>query len=275
LTDDVMQSARKKISDQFEEIYSRNNVPLSPDAVRRLAGLESSLAKRLTRDEAQVLRNQLDDILQEAGDSGAITGQKYQALRSQIMKAEGGDRIGSAVKTLRQAFDDIAAEAVGPQDAAALKVIRGQWANLRTAENLLKQVPGAGGDIKPSAVWPAIRKGSTKEMRSLGRVGQVLLKDPIPDSGTAGRLLSMGTLAGGSVGGLPTVASLAGLIGTGATVGRIANSKGLANFMLRDGAGQTRQLIAPQLNKLGLPAATLASPNVQRKNRNKNTNKRP
>jgi len=255
LTDDVIQSARQKIGAEFNAIYARNDVPIDPNTVRRLVALENSLSRRLTTDESKVLGAQLDDILQEAAGTGAMTGQKYQALRTQIMKAESPDRIGSAVKELRRELDDIAAQAVGPQDAAMLKKIRGQWANLKTTEGMLKQVAGAGGDVKPSAIWPAIRKGSTKEMRDLGRLGQVLLKDPIPDSGTAGRNLLVGLMTGGGVaGGAGAIAPMVGGTLAGATVGRIANSNKLAEFMLRSNAGATRKIAGKAVNRLAIPA---------------------
>lgn len=239
LTDEVMSNARRARSSEFEAIYNRNNVNMTPDDLRGLSKIESEASRRLTQDQAQIVKNQLDDILAEMDHSGVITGQKYQSLRTQIMKAEGGDKVGEAVKALRKEFDNIAARSVGPQDAQALARLRGQWANFRTVENLLRQVGGASGDVKPSAVWPAIRNGSTKEMRNLGRVGQVLLKDPIPDSGTAGRLMSANAynplawpfMAGNAV--------------TGATLGRAANSQWMAKLLASGRAPDAAPLLAP------------------------------
>jgi hypothetical protein len=242
LSDEVMQGARRNLSSKFEDVYNRNDIPLGEGPLRKLVAVENAAAKRLTKDEAQVVRNQMDDILGELNESGVLTGQKYHAIRSQIMKAEGGDKVGTAVKDLRKALDDIAADAVGADDAATLKTIRGQWANYRTTENLLKQVAGAGGDVKPSAVWPAIRKGSTKEMRELGRIGQVLLKDPIPDSGTMGRVLTGGFMAGG---GMP-LGGPVGALGTlalGIPAGRALNSSAFGNYLV-NGGGKSLQGLA-------------------------------
>lgn len=233
LTDEVMAAARKRISDGYEQLYARNDVPINPDAVRQLVAVETAAGKRLTKDQAEVVGKQLDMILGEVADSGAITGKKYQALRTQIMKAEGPDALGSAVKELRQALDDIAGRAVGPEDAAALRQLRGEWANLKSVQGLLKQVAGASDDVRPSAVWPAIRSGSTKEMRDLARIGQTLLKNPIPDSGTPGRNIAYGLLGlSGGVGGVP---SALGLLGTGAVAGRALNSNLLAQIAAKPG----------------------------------------
>src|SRR3546814_15589204 len=92
-----------------------------------------------------------------------------------------------AVRELRQTLDDIAADAVGPTDAAALKALRSKWANFRTAEAAMKQNAGAGRDVRLGALWPLIRPGSTKELRELPRMGQTVLKVPISATGTAPR----------------------------------------------------------------------------------------
>lgn len=239
LTDDVMQQARQRLSRQFESIYNRNAVPITERGARKLAEVEREASRRLTNDEAQVLRNQLDDILGNA-DDGVLTGQKYQAVRTALRKAEGNDKLGLAVRELRQALDDIAADAVGPTDSAALKALRSQWANFRTVESALKQVSGAGGDVRLASLWPLIRKGSTKEMRDLARMGQVLLKNPIADSGTAQRTFAYNLLmGGGSIANPALIPLIAKAAIGGATVGRAANSNTLARLLARPNRGKT------------------------------------
>lgn len=255
LTDDVMRSSRRGLSQRFEDIYNRNDVPLSQTDIGALASLNNAASRRLTRDEAEVVANQFDDILAELNQAGALTGQKYQALRTQIMKAEGPDKVGQAVASLRKELDNIAARAVGPDDSAALRELRSQWANLRTVEGVLKQVAGAGGDVRPSALWPAIRNGSTQEMRELARLGQTVMKNPVPDSGTAGRTIAANLLGlgGATAGGLP---GLVGLLAGGATVGRALNSNTLARLASSTNPGSGLNLLA----RLAPPAALAATP---------------
>lgn len=237
LTDDVMQRARQDLSREFEAIYNRNSVPIGANGARKLAAVENEAARRLTKDEAQVLRNQLDDILANA-DDGVLTGQKYQAVRTALRKAEGNDKLGMAVRELRQTLDDIAADAVGPQDSAGLKALRSKWANFRTAEAAMKQNSGAGGDVRLGALWPLIRKGSTKEMRELARMGQTVLKDPISDSGTAQRTLLYNLVMGtGSIANPALIPLIAKAAAGGATIGRAANSNALAKLLTRESRG--------------------------------------
>lgn len=265
LTDDVMRQARGRIGQVFEDVYSRNDVPLTAAAMRKFAAIESDATKRLTEAEAQVVRNQLDAIIDNA-DNGVLTGQKYQAVRTMLQRAEGNDKLGSAVKELRKALDEHAAATIGPQDAAALAKSRGQWANLRTVEEALKQVGGAAGNVRPASLWPLIRNGSTKEMRELAKIGQNVLKDGLGDSGTAQRQFYTNLLTGGT--GLSTAAAagalplfLQGAAG-GALLGRALNSntasrllqQGNPTSLLAGGAQRTLPrglpLAAPQVNSL-------------------------
>ena len=241
LSDDVMKAARQKLSQQFDEIYSRNDVAITPDTVRRLAEVERRAFQDMVPEQAGVIRNQINKILAEAGD-GTITGRKYQALRTALQKAEKGDaNIGRVVKEVRSELDDAAAQSIRPQDAATLTKIRSGWANLRTTEDALGQVSGASGNLRPAALWPLIRKGSTKEMRELAKIGQNVLKEGMADSGSAQRIMYQGLLTGGAgAGGLMTgglagaTSALTGLgqvAAGGALFGRALNSKAAANLL--------------------------------------------
>lgn len=268
LSDDVVKGARKRLSSQFEDIYNRNDVAVGEAGLRRLVGVETDVGKRLTSQEREIVRNQMDSILDELNDFGALTGQKYQALRTQIMKAEGPDKVGAAVGELRKTLDDIAATAVGPEDSALLRTLRGQWANLRTTENLLKQVAGAGGDIKPAAIWPAIRKGSTPEMRELGRLGQTILKDSIPDSGTPGRAIATTLMAGGGLtGGPAALPGLAALLLGGAAAGRALNSPMAARLLGQQPVASGMRALARTAPAAGVAATPVVAEERRRRNR--------
>lgn len=276
LTDDVMRSARKKIGGVFEDVYSRNDVPLTPEALRKLVAVENEWAGRLTADEASVVRRQLDKILENA-DEGLLTGQKYQAVRSLLQKAEGTDKVGSAVKELRKTLDNVAAEAVGPDDAAALAKSRGQWANMRVIEDALKQMGeagkgGAAGNVRPSALWPLIRKGSTKEMRELAKIGQNVLRDGLPDSGTSQRQFWTAMLSGTGAAQLGLLPAFAKAGVGGILAGRALNSN-VASKLLQQGrptsglAALAQQTLpralpsaAPRLSELAIAGGRVATP---------------
>jgi hypothetical protein len=234
LTDDVMLAAKQGIGNVYDNVFSRNSVALNGSDLARLSAIESSAMRNMTADKAQVVRNQLDSIVENFAN-GSVTGPKYQSLRGELAGVTGDGAIEAAVKAMRRVVDDAAFRSVGNADAALLKQANSQWANLRTVQDALKQVAGASGDIRPSALWPMVRNGSTQEMRDLARLGQTVLKDPIPNSGTAERTVinNLLGLGGGaylaSNDQLPVWARLAG---AGLLAGRVANSPAAANALL-------------------------------------------
>lgn len=234
LTDDVMVAARNGISNVYNNVFSRNSVALNHADLARLASIESSALRNMTADRGQVVRNQLDRIVENFAN-GPITGKRYQDLRGELALVKGDGAIEPAVKALRKVIDDAAFRSVGTQDAALLRTANSQWANMRTAEDALRQVSGAGGNIRPASLWPMVRNGSTQEMRELAKVGQNVLKDPIPNSGTAERtqINSLLGLGGGayvaSNENLPVWARLAG---AGLVAGRAMNSPMVANALV-------------------------------------------
>lgn len=241
LTDEVMKSARKARSAEFEDIYSRNNVTMTEFPLRRMAEIEREATENLVEADAKVVRNQLDKVLRELPEDGVLTGKKYQALRTALQGAEDGGKIGKYVKQIRATLDETAALSVGPEDAARLAKNRGQWANMRTTEEALKQVSGAAGNVRPASLWPLIRKGSTKEMRQLAKVGQNVLKDVVNDSGTAQRSMYQSLLSGsgtagaaGTAYGLGMLAPFAKVAAVGMGAGRVLNSN-MASKLLEQG----------------------------------------
>jgi hypothetical protein len=263
LTDDVVSAAKKKLGAGYDAIFGRNHISLDKQAVADLFKLHQSVGNDLEASQAAVARKQIEKILDNAGQAGAMPGKVYQNLRGQLRDGFGKESpLGRKVMEARKILDDAASRSLGPSDAAALKVLNGQYANLGTVRDALKQVAGAGGNVKPAALWNLVKNGSTKEMRELAKIGQVLLKDPIPDSGTAGRLLATGGAGmAGMAGGLAAVSPLAKLLLLGATVGRAANSKAAANYLASGNkpiSGLARLLRpAPLL----LPAAAQAEEN--------------
>jgi hypothetical protein len=235
LSDDVMGAAKRRIGGEFDGIYTRNKVQLDDAALGKLAQVEAAASRNLPPNEAQIVKNQIDDLL-SMGDNGVMPGDAYQAFRTdRLLPMEGGQKsfLANSIREIRKTLDDAANRSVGPKDAAALKNARGQYRNLKTAEKALKQVEGAKGNVRPASLWAVVNgaKGSSAEMRELAKIGQ-MIKDPIPDSGTAGRLLTYGGLAGaGGVGGAASLSPLLQLIALGATAGRAMNSQAATKYI--------------------------------------------
>src|SRR3546814_17650806 len=117
-----MQRARQELSREFETIYNRNAVPIGANGSRKLVEVEHQAARRLTKDEAEVLRNQLDDMLASA-DDGVLTGEEYQAVRTALRKADGHETLDRAVRGRGQTGDDLCAAAGGPKGQEPRKAV--------------------------------------------------------------------------------------------------------------------------------------------------------
>lgn len=250
LSDDVMKAARERLSREYGDIYKGKHIAVSDDAARRMAGIVNEASGNLTDDEAAVVAKQFDKIIRKS-DGVSLTGEQYQSLRTSLSDAIDGSNKGRYIKQLRNVLDEMAGLGMNPRDAARLNTARGQWANMRSLEDALKNAPEGllKGHVSPGQLKAAVRNGSTAELRDLARVGQ-LLKDPIPDSGTAGRQLMLGLLGGaGAFGGLPAFGGLAKLGLAGATAGRAFNSPAAANLLL---GGQ--RLAPPVTNALARTA---------------------
>lgn len=240
LGDDVIGAARERLGRVFEEVYGRNSVRLDDAALEKLAEIEKLASRNLPANEAAVIRNQIEDILASSAD-GTLPGRLYQSFRTdRLMPLESGARTfqSGLVRQIRKALDDAAARSLSPEDAKALAMANRQWRNLKTADKALSQVEGAKGNVRPGALWPIVnqKRGATPEMRELAKVGR-LLNDPIPDSGTAARMLTYGALGGGGAALGATDNQALQQIGAalllGSTAGRALNSKAAANYLAR------------------------------------------
>lgn len=260
ITDDVLGAARQRLGQVYDNVFARNEVTLTPADIRRMASIESAAMRDLTADNAQVVRNQLQRILDDF-QSGAVDGRKYQDLRGALAGLVDGSSTGKAIRALREALDDAAFRSVGREDAALLREANSMWANMRTAQDVLKQVSGASGDVRPASLWPAVRKGSTQEMRDLARMGQTVLKDPIPNSGTPERQMIMNLLGLGGAGYVAAsdqMNPLLRLAATGILAGRVANSPGAARLLGQGAPANALAGLARPAPRL-LPAAANAN----------------
>ena len=238
--DDVWLANRAKaFGDAYDQIWSRNDVTISPQAAARMQQVVKDAYRDLGTDGGKVVENQFNRILDDvarANQGGTISGRNYQTLASDLASVQPGTSVGNFVSRLRKELVGAADESVNPADMALKRQTDQQYNNFMTLKKLLKRPDGAKADISPFALWSAVNaRGpkATQEFRDLAKVGQNMLKDPIPDSGSIGRLVSAGFLGGGGslAGG---VLPAAGMIAGGATVGRALNSPAIGRLVSRN-----------------------------------------
>lgn len=233
LTDDVMDTAARRQSQAYDALFARNTVKLNPIVIGDLKTVAHAARSDLPPDKAQVVINQIEKFVNGANARGEIPGRLYQNLRLGLKPLESHPEHGHLVKQVRKAMEQAADDSFGGADAKILKETNARYANRKIVEKALKQVTGAGGDVRPAALWPLANQkfGSTPEMRELARAGQLVMKDGIPDSGTSqreliNRLLGLGPAGTAAVlGGVPLALKA---MGAGAVVGRALNSQAAA-----------------------------------------------
>ena len=218
LTPAVMAPAKATLSQGFEDVATRNL--LSPDQtfVRQIADLTNKARREYTPDMARILNNKVDDVLALIdSQTGQIPGKAYRRMDTELGKLMkgGGDKaelIGQLRGVLRDAMD----RSISPDDRAAWRMLRRQWANMKTVEPLVAK--NAEGNVSPRELLNkvATRDKSTAylgggDLGELGRIGKLFVAEPIPDSGTAQRSMWQRMLMGG----MPDVAA-GSLVGAGA-----------------------------------------------------------
>lgn len=224
LTPAVMSAAKSANSTGYNDLFARNSVQLDPNTSQRLGALWQQAKQDLTPDQANIVQNQILKYVQAAQDNnGVIPGRLYQNVRAEVQRVEGQNAPAKyLVGQVRKTMQDAANNSFGGQDAAALKALNQQYSNIKILDKALGQAQGANYTVNPANLWRLVntKYGSSPEMYDLAQMGQAALKDPIPDSGTAGRLLSYGSLLGGAA--APHAVAVPALMG--ATVGRALNS---------------------------------------------------
>lgn len=264
LTDEVMREAGRKFNEGYGALYAGRKIQLDSQAMNDLFEMHRAAGDVLEADQAAVVRKQIENIIKNADEGGFMPGEVYQNLRSKIRERFGnGSSLGNEVMAARKVLDKAASRSLGPEDAAKLDRLNGGYANYKTAQDALKQVEGSKGNIKPSSLWNLIKQGSTQEMRELAKIGQSVLKDPIPDSGTAPRELVYRALAlgGGGAGAASALGMLvpaAKVAAAGMLGGRFLNSK-LAERMLGHGRPSAALAKAAKPANKGLPALFAAN----------------
>lgn len=274
VTQDVYAGAKRRIGNEFERLSSQNSLRMDDNLLARLAGVQDEVQRFGAADSSSAVRNALEELLSKVDDAGNIPGKAYQSFDSKLGKLTkaGGEKalyLGQVREAVRGAMDD----SISAADKEAWQTARGQYRNLKTIRDLVAK-EGADGNISPALLAGRINSsnagkesmamGGGGELGDLARIGRQFVRDPIPDSGTAGRLAAIGALGtGGYALGVDPQAMLLAAAG-GATGGRaltaLLNSPAGRNYMLKGSpyANKLAQLVQP-LPYVAAPMALEAS----------------
>jgi hypothetical protein len=211
-TPDVLESARRGLSDEFNRIAGQTTVKLDNDFLNALSKVDGKQASMVPSLRSAKVGSLVDDFLDLMGN-GQIEGRAYQDMRSALSKqskdafGSGNSSLGQALKDIRGALDDAAGRSIPQAEKEAWQSVRQKWGNLKVLEKVVGRASAgaAEGDISPAALWSAVKQANPKqfvygssELGDLARVGQSFLKQ-MPSSGTSERMLAQQVLTGGAL----------------------------------------------------------------------------
>ena len=267
-TPDVIDRALTRMGNEFDRLAANNSAQVDQPFVQDLMRVAQDYGALVPNSQqAPVVGGLLQDVMQRAR-TGQIDGQFYQAARSRIDRmarnARADPQLQDALSGIRTALDDVMERSLSGPDAAAWREVRQQYRNMIP----IRQASiGAGesaaeGLLSPAALYNAVkqqnRNGAARgqgDLTELARAG-VGVMTPLPNSGTAPRMMAQGMLTGlapaligGGVGGASsgdTSGALAGaLVGAGlsrAALSRVGQTY-LANQGLAGPGGANRRLL--------------------------------
>jgi hypothetical protein len=280
-TQDVVDQAFAQNGGTIGAIASATpRVTLDPDFQRDLGAAVRDYHRMVSRSQrAPVVNEYFNDFRTLINQGGVITGERYQALRSNLAKLERANRgdfhLRDAITGMRNALDDAFERAVPPDAAATMREARGNYRQLML---MLDAITAAGeeaasGLIKPNHMRTALKQASKMDYargrgeldRLVHAANEVLL--PLPNSGTAQRLQALSlpaTVIGGLTGGIASGDATTG-VGAGLASGILTAvgpgmvGRGLTHPRVQDyikhnlvrgqpGAARLRGLLSPRRN---------------------------
>jgi hypothetical protein len=196
-TPEVLNAAKQKIGQTFEQLSARNAVGLDDEFVTALAKIDSSR----TAFSSPKISDTIDKAL-ELASKGNITGSEYQKVRSSLGKAASSAfssdaELGQALKGIRNALDDAATRSISEADRKVWTEARKQWQALKVLEKAAAptSADAVAGNVSPAKLANALNtidKGfkygtGQQELGDIARIGKAFVAEQIPNSGTAQR----------------------------------------------------------------------------------------
>ena len=274
---DAIKDAGDKVSKYYDDQLAKiDHVKFDDEFfanVEQLKQMASGMNEQSARQFNRILQNSIGPRMSEAG---AMLPETYKRVQSELTAAasEVSDKqLSTALKQAGQLLKDQMYRS-NPEVAVGLKNADTAFAMLVRAEDAAKRAVNSDGVFTPAQLNAAIKsadKSSRKRAVARGdallqedaRIGQSILANTEPDSGTMGRL-AMGSslLSGGGVAGLMAgTASAPALAATGAGIGalRAMYSQPVQNALVN--AVSKRGALAPEVAKqLGVATNYLIAP---------------
>lgn len=248
----AMAANKSRLGDSYRQIFEGERIPAA-DFAPRLQLVKEEAERILPGDVAKGVKSQIDDLFAKVGDDGFVDGLQYQKWRSNL-KGSGDSK--HYVKLAKEAVDDAAFGALGPEKTAKFAQTNLEYKNMKTIQPLAEK--SVTGNVPAGMLLERVRSANPNmaytgagDMGELGKIGKAFIKDQVPDSGTAQRAMAQALITGGSSigafgasGGDPQMAMQAGMMTLGGTVGlpklvqALLNKPGMVKYLTEGGIKQ-------------------------------------
>lgn len=219
----TMKGAKDRIGGEYQRIFAGEKIDAQAFAPR-LGLVKAEAVRALPEDKARVVANKIDDLFAKV-ENGSIDGIQYQKWRSALNSSDGDTK--HYLKLAKNAVDDAASVSLSPGKMDDFLKANIQYKNLKTVQPLAEK--SVTGYASPALLLERVRAANPDmafsgggDLGKLAKVGKAFVKEQVPNSGTAQRMMAQTLLTGGVGGGTlamtgdPTQALQAGL-GTAAS----------------------------------------------------------
>lgn len=262
----ILSDAADDFNKKFSSIIGKTTVNIDTAALDDLGKIEQEASKRYGADGRKLVGSYIDDVL---SSGGKIDGQTYQNTRSQLgkmAKAKGASDpfMAGLLKNIQSTLDDAALRSLPSAEQQQWQEVRQQYGAFKTIQKAMNSTSGqaAIGNISPAALASAAKTGNPNyargagELNDLARIGGRFVRDNVPNTGTAQRLMTYGALgSAGTAAALNPAILVAALkaIGTSAAFNAADTSQSLVRNAIKGNAGRA---VSPLLS---IPAGAAAA----------------
>lgn len=248
-------SQKKAIGGELGNIAKGGQVDFSSGLNSRLDEIAADAARHLPPDVAANVTSTIEKIQQQAAHQsslvGAMSGDTYQGWREPLRGLASNSETGRYFQQIRSAMDDAFRTQLPVTEGEAFKEASRKYANLKTTIDAMGgagNLPGTG-QVSAAQLSSALARSMGREGKALGRgdlnelsrVGNMFVKEQIPNSGTAQRMMIQNLMTGNAgaglgyyQGGTPESAAAGAALTMG---GSLAGPK-LVQALMNSGAGQ-------------------------------------
>jgi len=199
----TMRAAKDRIGGEYQRIFAGEKIDASAFAPR-LGLVKAEAVRALPEDKARLVANKIDDLFAKVDEGGAIDGLQYQKWRSSLKSSDGDTK--HYLKLARSAVDDAASVSLAPGKMDDFLKAQVQYKNLKTVQPLAeKSVTGYASPAlyleRVRAANPNMAFDGAGDAGNLAKIGKAFVKEQVPNSGTAQRMMAQTLLTGGVGGG--------------------------------------------------------------------------